>query len=99
MKKVLLSGLALMTCSAFYGQKMDLKKKRLTTQFEKKWSTKIAFTPSEVLEFTEGIAFSYEDQIASYAPVVLNVSLKDESFRNQITMPFEIRQFIIRHKE
>ena len=99
MKKVLLAVLALMTCSAFYGQKSELKKERLTTQFEKEWSTKIAFTPSEVLEFTEGYAFSYEDQIASYAPVVLNVSLKEENFMNQLTIPLEIRQFIIRHKE
>ena len=99
MKRVLLSGLALLTFSAFYGQQTELKEERLTVKFEKKWSTAATFSPSEVFEVTEGLAYNYEDQIASYAPVFLDISLKDQFPRKEWPMPIEMHVFIIRHKD
>ena len=99
MKRVLLSGVAFLAFSVLYGQQTELKEERLTAPFEKKWSPGIVSSPSKVLEVPEGMANDYKDQLASYAPVFLEISLKGQESRKAFPRPFEMHVFILRYKD
>ena len=99
MKRILLSSFAILVLAVVYGQENELKKERLTAQFEKQWSTPIVFNKTKFLEATEIKANRYENHIASYALKFFDTSVKRKKPRKVLLRPYQVHAFISAHKE
>lgn len=99
MKRILLSSVAILALAAAYGQENELKKERLTAQFEKQWSTPDFFASSNLLDVTEIKANKYKNHIASYAPMFFDTSVKRKKPRKVLLRSYSAMAFIATHKE